>query len=557
MFRPLVLAASVTLMGCSSMQSLMMAPLKWMGLAQEPLPEIDSDFSETALLAHVEQLASDAYAGRLPGTAGGEQSIAYIEAQFRQMGVAPGHPEGGYRQSVPLAGIRAAADAGVDVAGRAIPLQIQKDLVIESSRVQPLVRVRKSPMLFVGYGVQAPEHDWDDYKGLDVAGKTLLLLVNDPPGSDGQAFKGEAMTYYGRWTYKYDIASRLGAAAVLVIHETEAAGYPWEVPAQGANSEHFTLYSPNGNADRVPVQGWIRHQKVAELLSAAGLDYAALKRAAARRDFQPVRLPAVASFQLRQQTRQLESANVVGLVRGKRWPEQYQVVTAHWDHLGRDASLAGDQIFNGAVDNAAGVAGLLELARHFVAQPADRSMLFLAVTAEEQGLLGARHYAQNPLYPLDRTVANFNLDAPNVWGLTRDVSLTGYGQNTLEETLRQEASAQGREVVPEPEPQKGYYYRSDHFEFAKVGVPSLFFSPLGGMEFVGENADQARKARRSYTDVAYHKVNDEIMPAWDLAGFSADLQLIANTMRAVAAAEDWPRWQPDSEFARLRKPRHP
>ncbi len=559
-----ILLLGLSLAGCSTMSRIVEVPLGWIGLSGEATPA-DAAIDAERLLAHTRTLASDTFEGRLPGTRGEDMTVAYLIERLRAMGVQGGMPNGSYTQSVSLVGLTAAADVGLEVGQRAIPLRLRDDIVINTDRVEKIVRVRKSPVVFVGYGVQAPEFGWDDYKGLDVRGKTLLMLVNDPPVPDparpGEldptVFKGRAMTYYGRWSYKYDIASKLGAAAVLVIHETGPAGYPWEVPAHGAGSESFTLASANGNSDRVPVQGWIRDIKLREILAAAGQDFDQLKLAAASRDFRPLSLPARASFQLRNRIREVESANVVGLVPGTTQPDEYIIFTAHWDHLGRDSSLNGDQIYNGAVDNAAGVAGLLELARHFAARPAARSLLFLAVTAEEQGLLGARHYARNPLYPLPRTLANFNMDGPNVWGRTRDVPLTGYGQSELEDLLFPAAAAQGRRVVQETEPERGYYYRSDHFEFAKVGVPSLFLSPLGGVEFLGPNAADALAARNGYIARDYHKLSDEVTGDWNLSGFVEDLELLAGVARQVAEAPQPPRWKPGSEFAQVRTSRHP
>ncbi len=560
-----ILLLGLGLAGCSTMGRIVDVPLGWLGWTDDGAAASDGAIASTRLLQHTRALASDAFEGRLPGTPGEAMTVAYLEKSLRDSGVEGAHPQGGYQQSVSLVGLTPAVDVGLEVGRRSIPLRIRDDIVINTDRVEKVVRVRKSPVVFVGYGVQAPEYGWDDYKGLDVRGKTLLMLVNDPPVTDparpGELdegmFKGRAMTYYGRWSYKYDIASQLGAAAVLVIHETGPAGYPWEVPAQGAGTESFTLASANGNSDRVPVQGWIRDSKSREILAAAGLDFDQLKQAAAGRDFRPVSLPARASFQLRNTIREVESANVAGLVRGTVRPDEYIVFTAHWDHLGRDPSLNGDQIYNGAVDNAAGVAGLLELARHFAARPAARSLLFLAVTAEEQGLLGARHYARNPLYPLDRTLANFNTDAPNVWGPTADVPLTGYGQSSLEDHLIRLAQTQGRAVVPETEPERGYYYRSDHFEFAKQGVPSLFLSPLGGVQFVGPKAAEALAARNGYVERDYHKLSDEVTTDWDLSGFVQDLELLAQVAREVADSPQPPQWKPDSEFAQVRKSRHP
>ena len=549
------------LAGCSSMGAIVSAPLKWVGLTGDA--DLDPAIRAEDLLRHTRTLSSDEFEGRLPGTTGEALTVAYLEEQFRAMGVAPGNPDGSYRQAVTLLGIRSQADAGIQVRGKPQSLKLVEDVSLSSTRAEALVRIRKSPLVFVGYGVQAPEYAWDDYKGMDLRGKTLLMLVNDPPVPDPQnpdeldvhTFKGKAMTYYGRWTYKYDIAARLGAAAALVIHAPGPAGYPWEVVNGAGNREHFTLYRPNGNSDHVPVRGWIRDVKVAELMQAANLDYAALKAAAARPDFRPVTLPAEASFQVRNTVRKLESANVVGRVVGTERPDELIIYTAHWDHLGRDPGRSGDQIFNGARDNATGVAGLLELAHSFAAAPAPVTSLFLAVTAEEQGLLGAAHYVENPLYPLDQTLANINMDGLNIWGRTRDVVIVGVGQNTLEDELAVALALQGRELKPEPSPEKGFYFRSDHFEFARKGVPALF--ARHGLDYRDRPADYGRTMSAAYIANDYHKVSDEVGPDWDLSGAAEDIQLLEAVGRRVAAAEVRPRWKSGSEFADIRRQRHP
>ncbi len=552
------------LMGCASMGTLLEAPLSWVGLknAQTGSMSISPEISAGDLKAHVEILSSDAYLGRLPGGEGERLTLDYLEQQMRLVGAAL--LQGSYRQVVPLVGLVAEADIGMEVAGRPLTLRQPQDVVLATERVEPLIRIRSAPVVFVGYGIQAPEYGWDDYKGRDVRGKTVLMLVGDPPlPAPGQTdrldplrFKGAAMTYYGRWTYKYEIASRLGAAAVLVIHDEAAAGYPWGVVANHAGREHFTLDAADGNRQRVPVQGWIRDTAVSRLFAGAELDFGMARRAAATEDFQPMDLPARASMQVRNQIRQVRSANLVAQVRGTLRPDEWLIYTAHWDHLGRDESLVGDQIFNGAIDNASGVAGLLELAAAFAARPAPRSVLFVATTAEEQGLLGARHYVAQPLVPLERSLAVINMDSLNVWGETRDLVVIGAGQNSLEDELSRQAQAHGRQLRPEPEPEKGLYFRSDHFEFARRGVPGLFTS--GGIDFVGQQAGFGLSTRQDYVRNHYHQVSDEYGPAWDLAGAVQDLRLLEATGRSVASNPQWPQWKAGSEFENLRVThRHP
>lgn len=558
MSRILALAVLSLLTGCSTVNHLVQTPLRWVGLADSAAPGID----QARLAKHIETLASDRFEGRQPGTPGETHSVNYLTEAFAAAGAEPGHPDGGYVQNVPLVGLTAQIDVGMQINGKPLPLTLQSDVVASTRRVEKLVRVRKSPLVFVGYGVQAPEYDWDDYKGMDMRGKTLLMLVNDPQipdpaatdGLDAQRFKGRAMTYYGRWTYKYEIAAKLGAAAVLVIHETGPAGYPWGVVSDGMDQEHFTLDAANGNSDKVAVNGWIRDTTVRRLMSAAGLDFDQLKAAAVRDDFTPVSLPGQASFQIRNRIRKVQSANVVARIEGSQKPDELIVFTAHWDHLGRDRSLNGDQIFNGAVDNATGTAGLIELAHAFAANPTERSVLLLAVTAEEQGLLGAAHYAANPLYPLSQTVANINMDAMNVWGRTEDVVLVGKGQNTLEDDLAAAAHGQGRTVVDERTPEKGFYFRSDHFEFAKRGVPALY--ARSGTRFVGRDADFGARMQQQYIANDYHQVSDEVKDDWDLSGLVQDLQLLEAVARRVAAAPGTPQWKAGSEFSRPAT-RHP
>jgi Zn-dependent M28 family amino/carboxypeptidase len=363
-------------------------------------------------------------------------------------------------------------------------------------------------------------------------------------------FRGKAMTYYGRWTYKREIATEKGAAAVLVIHETGPAGYPWNVPANGWGTEGFDIQHPDGNMGRVAVEGWVRDEFVRQLMSAAGQDFDQLKQQALSKDFQPVTLPVRASFHITNTTREVRSRNVVAKLAGSV-PEksnEYVVYTAHWDHLGRDASLQGDQIFNGALDNASGTAGLLEIAEAFTRlDPApERSILFLAVTAEERGLLGAKYYAQNPLYPLAQTVANINMDGVNQWGRTRDLVVIGLGNSTLDDVLAQAATEQGRVLAPDPESEKGFFYRSDHFEFAIEGVPALYTD--AGVEYIDKPAGYGQQKRDEYTNNDYHQVSDEVKPDWDLSGAVEDLQLLFRVGFTVAQSDRFPEWKPGTEF---------
>jgi len=517
-------------------------------------------------LRYVKVLSSDEFEGRAPGTAGEERTVAYLIEQFRGLGLQPGNPDETFVQGVPLVG-STASDVNVFYRAqeRQATLAFPGEAVVWTKRFVPEIRVEDSEMVFVGYGVVAPEYGWDDFKGFDVRGKTIVVLVGDPPipdpndpaKLDDSMFKGRAMTYYGRWTYKYEIAAQRGAAAAIIVHETGPAGYPWIV-AVGSNSrENFDLAAADKNMNRVAVEGWMTLAKAKELCAAAGHDYDELKRAALRRDFKPKPLGAKASFHFKNTLRDVASQNVIARLEGSdpKLKQEHVVFTAHWDHLGRNAALEGDQIFNGAKDNATGVAALLELAEAFrqMKSPPKRSILFLAVTAEEKGLLGAKYYARHPLYPLAQTLANLNMDSMNPWGRTKDVNVIGYGQTTLEDLLLTAASGRGRVLTPDAEPEKGRYYRSDHFEFAKVGVPGLYLQ--AGTQFLNRSADFGHQKSDAYTANDYHKVSDEVKPDWDLSGAAEDTKLLFEVGLQVANGDDYPAWKAGSEFRSLRKPR--
>jgi Zn-dependent M28 family amino/carboxypeptidase len=511
------------------------------------------------LLAHIKVLSSDAYEGRAPSTPGEELTVKYLIDQFKSYGLKPGNPDGTYVQEVPLFGIQSTPASSVIAAGRVIELEPKKDYVAWTIRPVPEIKVTNSDVVFVGYGVVAPEYGWDDYKGVDVKGKTIVMLVNDPavpdplhPGQlDPNMFKGKAMTYYGRWTYKYEIASQKGAAAAVIIHETGPAGYPFEVVVGSNTHENFDIQRPDRNASRVGVQAWIPYPTAQEIFTAAGQDLAALKLAAVRKDFHPVALNAKWSFDIKNQIREVRSKNVVAKVEGSdpKLRDEYVIFTAHWDHLGKDPNLKGDQIYNGAVDNASGCAGLLELARAYAALTSapKRSLLFLSVTAEEKGLIGSKYYAENPLYPLNKTLADINMDSMNVWGETRDLVIVGLGASTLDDVARISADSQGgRTLNPDPAPERGGYYRSDHFEFAKQGVPALDIHP--GTDYIGKDPDYGRRKSDDYTTNDYHKVTDEIKPGWDLSGEVQDMQLLFDVGLRVADGATYPEWVAGNEF---------
>jgi len=507
---------------------------------------------------HIDRLASDGFEGRAPGTAGEDSSVAYITEQFKAIGLAPGNPDGTYIQPVSMIGYTSHPDASITVGGKTMKLRFPDDYVGVSRRNANDVRVDNSDLVFVGYGVVAPEYGWDDYKGVDVKGKTIIMLVNDPavpsPNDstklDSTTFKGKAMTYYGRWTYKYEIASDKGAAAAIIVHETGPAGYPYEVVKGSWGRENFDVKT-TGATNRVAVESWMTLDKTKELFKNAGLNFDSLHKAATRKDFKPVALNAKATFHVRNNVREIQSKNVVGKLEGSdpKLKDEYVVYTAHWDHLGKDTTLKGDQIFNGALDNASGVAALLTLAKAYKALPTPpaRSLLFLAVTGEEQGLLGAKWYATHPLYPLNRTLADMNIDGVNQWGKTKDITVVGYGNSTMDDVLGSVLASQGgRTIKPDPEPEKGFFYRSDHFEFAKQGVPALYTD--AGTEFIGKDSTYGQKKRDEYTENDYHKPSDQAKPDWDLSGAVEDLQAFFEVGYRVAQTDKWPEWKPGTEF---------
>ena len=508
------------------------------------------------MMVRIEALAHDSMEGRAPGSPGEERTVRYLTEEFRRIGVEPGNPDGTYVQDVPLVGLTAEVTASLEIDGRTMPLRGPAEYIASTRRVTDEVTVRDSELVFVGYGVVAPEYGWDDYKDVDVTGKTIVMLVNDPAiplagdstELDPAMFNGRAMTYYGRWTYKYEIAAEKGAAAAIVVHETGPAGYPFEVLAAGWGQEAFDIQPSDDNMGAVAVQAWMTEPRTREVLTATGHDFDELKRQALSPDFRPVPLGATADFTIRNTLREVRSKNVLAKLTGSERPDEYVVYTAHWDHLGRDESLAGDPVYNGALDNASGTAQMLEIAEAFAAlpEPPARSILFLAVTAEEKGLLGAKYYAENPLYPLAKTVANINMDGLNQWGRTSDMVVIGLGNSTLDDVLGEAAATQNRRLVPDAEPEKGFYYRSDHFEFAKQGVPALYTD--AGVEFVGKPEGYGQEKREQYTAEDYHKPSDEIKPDWDLAGAVEDTRLLFQVGYRVSETPAFPEWKPGTEF---------
>jgi Zn-dependent M28 family amino/carboxypeptidase len=516
-------------------------------------PEALAAIDTATIMTHVRALADDSMLGRAPGSLGEDRAVAYIEGQFKAMGLLPGHTDGSYIQNVPLVAITADPGMRLDVASQK-SLKYRDDFVAWTRHVVPSVEVKDAELVFVGYGVEAPEYSWDDFKGQDLSGKILVMLVNDPQLPDTTQFRGKAMTYYGRWTYKYEQGQKHKAAGVLLIHETGPAGYPWPV-VQGMGGEKFDLATPDSNRTRAPMEGWIHLDRAKELLTAAGQDFDSLKARATTREFQPVPLGLRASVTIRNTIRPVASRNVVARLEGSdaALKDEHVVYTAHWDHFGVSTPIDGDSIYNGALDNATGTAALLALAKAYKAMPTapKRSILFLAVTAEEQGLLGSQYYSVAPIYPLAKTLANINIDGLNTDGRARDLVVIGMGASELEDYARAAAEEQGRVLKPDPESEKGFYYRSDHFNFAKQGVPAFYAD--AGVEVIGKPADYAMKQRERYTNEDYHKPSDEIKPDWDLSGAIEDVRLYLTIGYRVAEASKFPEWRVGNEFRAIRE----
>jgi Zn-dependent M28 family amino/carboxypeptidase len=522
-----------------------------------PVPaEALAAFDTATVMQHIRVLSADSLMGRGPGTAGEEKSVVYLESQFKAMGLKPGNPDGSYIQKVPLVGITVKNSPTLTFTkgGTSTALKWHDDYVAWTKHVTPTASLKNSELVFVGYGVEAPQFGWDDFKGVDLTGKTIVVLVNDPPVADTAIFGGARMTYYGRWTYKYEQAMKHKAAGVLIVHQTERAGYPFEV-VQGKTAEQFDLVTPDKNMNRSEVEGWISLDQAKALFTLAGQDFAALERKAASKDFTPVPLGVTASVTLQNTLRTVDSRNVVAMLEGSdpALKNEYVIYTAHWDHFGIGEKVKGDSIYNGASDNATGTAGLLAMAKAFAAAKTapKRSILFLSVTSEEQGLLGSQYYGMMPLYPLNVTLANINMDGLNTWGKTKDVVVVGLGASDLDDYARAAAAEQGgRSLRGDAEPEKGFYYRSDHFNFAKVGVPA--FDPESGIEYVGKDAAYGRKTRDEYTENDYHKPSDEIKPGWELSGAVQDLQLFFTIGYRVASATRYPEWKAGNEFKAIR-----
>lgn len=553
--RPLVfgalVAGALTLAACDGLPGVSGA-----GTALD-IPEVEAgDIAESTIKDVTRQLSSDEFDGRMPGSVGEEKTIALLTERFKAAGLQPGN-NGSWVQEVPLIEITGTDYAPLTVSGKdtSLRLDFRKDWVGVTYREDARTAIEGSELVFVGYGINAPEKGWNDYAGLDVTGKTVVILVNDPDwqseGLDGP-FNGKAMTYYGRWIYKYEEAARQGAAAALIVHQTAPASYGWNViDSSWTGPQAYARRGPNA-PPLTQMNGWLTEDAARRLLKAAGQDLDALTRAAQMKGSKPVPLGLKAGTSFASTSRRFTSHNIIGILPGREAPEEYVLHTAHWDHLGRCTPAPdGDDICNGAIDNATGTAALVALAEaHAKAGPPRRSLVFLAVTAEESGLLGARYYAENPVFPLAQTVGGVNMDALQMAGPARDVTAVGLGKSALDRFLDAALKADGRSVTPDPKPEAGYYYRSDHFALAKLGVPMLYID--GGQDLIAGGREAGDKVAKDYTGNRYHGPKDEFSEAWDWSGVMADLQLYYRLGRMMAMSTSWPNWNDGDEFRAIR-----
>jgi len=517
----------------------------------------DADLiSTTDLGRRIERLASDEFEGRAPGTEGGVKASQYIADEMKSVGLEPANSNGTYFQSVVLTAASALPASTLSISRDGAPF-IEADqssnIVYWSKRTEKVVNVDNSDVVFVGYGIVAPEYGWNDYANMDVKGKTVVILVNDPgfATKDEGLFKGNAMTYYGRWTYKYEEAGRQGAAAAIIVHQAEAASYGWDVVTGSWTGAQYDLLRPDGGASRVGIEAWVHLDSARELFE--GYDMEAEFTKAATSDFEPFVLQGLTvDAALQQDVKVTKSRNVAGVIKGTTHPDEYVLYMAHWDHLGKNENLEGpDKIYNGAVDNASGTAAIIEIAKAFAMKGApERSALFVAVTAEESGLLGSSYYAEDPLVPLAQTVAGINIDAMLPLGETKDIKVIGYRASELEDRLKVETDKRGMYIVPDDKPEAGYYYRSDHISLAKKGVPMLYADP--GNDHITNGLTYGEDFAKEYTAERYHKPADEYDNSWDLSGIEQSTRLLFDLGYTLANSSDWPNWYEGTEFRALR-----
>jgi len=539
----LILLGALTLFSCQNEAK---------GLGEEATIKLDSTF----LVQTVAELSSDKYQGRMPFSEGEKRTLAYLQSQMQAIGLQPGNGAS-YFQEVPMVEITGAAAPQMIVKGngKTLDFDVAEEYVAQSPQIKEDITIEDAELVFCGFGIHAPEYGWNDFEGVDMKGKIAVVMVNDPGygTTDSTFFKGNTMTYYGRWTYKFEEAARQGAVGVLVIHEAGAAGYPWFVVKRSGTGARLYLESEDNNASSCAMQGWISTPAVKELLTAAGQDANGLIAQAKEKGFKSVPLGMTASTSIKNSLKHDVSQNVAGLLRGSEQPDEYIIYCGHWDHMGIAAPVEGDSIYNGALDNASGTSTVLTLAKAFIEAPQKpkRSILFLLVTAEEQGLLGSAYYAQHPIYPTSQTVAALNMDGMNIHGAMKDITITGYGQSELETMAEEIGKTQGRYVLPDQEPEKGFYFRSDHFNFAKVGIPAI--NAKGGYDHWEKGREYAMEQKKIYTYSHYHRPSDEFRPdEWDFAGMMQDMELYYRLGAKLANSKGWPSWKEGSEFKAAR-----
>lgn len=549
--RHAALAAALALAACASADQ---------HIATPALPGFSSPaLSADALLAHINVLASDEFEGRAPGTNGERLTLEYIERAYAAAGLEPGVtlPDGtrSWRQETQLSAATLTNIPTLTFSGRdgARDYAYATQFSAWTRRLDPSVDIANAPLVFVGYGINAPELGWNDYEGVDVRGRIVVMLVNDPDfeTGDDRGFGGRAMTFYGRWTYKFEEAGRQGAAGAIIIHETAPAAYPWAVIQSSTGSARWDIVREDRGASRAGFEGWIQNDVAQETFRRAGLDFSQLKARAQTRGFRAVPMNLTGSMRLETRVETRTTSNVIGVLPGRERPNETIIYSAHWDHLGRCPAIDGDDICNGALDNATGTAALIEIARryHEQGQP-ERTVAFIALTAEEQGLLGALYYMQHPVFAPRDTVAAINMDGINNTGPTRDIEVVGFGKSEMDDLIVQAAQAQGRRVAPDSSPEAGYFYRSDHLHFAQLGIPVLYTS--NGVDMIDGGVERGNALAAEYVARNYHKPSDEVTPDWDMSGGAQDLELLYAVGRRLADSEEWPEWRANAEFRAAR-----
>jgi Zn-dependent M28 family amino/carboxypeptidase len=522
----------------------------------DPIALSAEAMTEASYRRHIETLASDEFGGRAPGSPGEDLTIDYLVQNFENLGLEPANGDS-FIQDVPLAWVEVSNNPNLVISGgegEDLTLAYATEQVVWTRQQVAEISIEDSELVFVGYGISAPERDWNDYAGIDVKGKTVVILINDPgyATQDPELFNGNAMTYYGRWDYKFGEAARQGAAGAIMIHDTLPAAYGWPTVINSWTGRKFDMVLPDKGAKLASLESWITRESAEALFTKAGLNLDEMYEKARQRGFKPVAMGLNASASLVNETETINSRNVAAILKGSEAPDEIFIYMAHWDHFGTDPKLEGDQIYNGALDNASGTAALLEIAKAYanLPQAPRRSVLFLSVTAEEQGLLGSLYYAANPLFPLANTVGGINIDGMNNFGSTRDITIVGLGMSDLDNYLAAAAAAQERVVEGDREAEKGYYYRSDHFELAKEGVPMLY--PSGGYDDREKGVAYGMEKAEEYTTDHYHRVSDEYDLSWVVSGAMEDMEMYFKTGLDIANSEDWPNWKEGTEFRAAR-----